>query len=154
VSQETRLEARLGRLEIPPGIFAGTAEIADGFVLDLGDIDRRESARAPQAGQWDGVTTVGFDPIAGLFVDQRGSHDPADVALLGEMTVEPIPPRPRFIDQDQMCAFGLHVPDQLVDIVLAHAEGAEGDDLGVVFFSYGGDSDGLLMDIHSDVERT
>jgi hypothetical protein len=52
-----------------------------------------------------------------------------------------------------MYAFGLHVPDQLVDIALARAEGAEGDDLGVVFFSDGGDSDGLLMDIHSDVER-
>jgi hypothetical protein len=52
-----------------------------------------------------------------------------------------------------MFAFGLHCPDQLVDIALARADGAEVDDLGVVFFGYVGDSDGLFMDIHSDVER-
>jgi hypothetical protein len=75
------------------------------------------------------------------------------VAFLGEITREPIPTRPRFIDKDQLCAFGRHVPDQLVDLALARANGAEVDDLGVVCFGYVGDSDGLLMDIHADVKR-
>lgn len=75
------------------------------------------------------------------------------MAFLGEITVEPIPTWSRFIDKDQMFAFGLHFPDQLIDIALARADGAEVDDLSVVFFRNVGDSNGLFMDIHSDVER-
>jgi hypothetical protein len=153
VAPANRLEARRGRLAIPPGLCAGPASSAEGCGLDLGAIDRRASARAPQAGHWDGVTTGGGDPSAGRLGDQRGRHDPADVALLGELTGAPSPPRPRFLDQDQRCACGRHGPDPLVEIALARAEGAAGDDRGVVCCSDGGDSAALVMAIPSDVER-
>jgi hypothetical protein len=153
VSQEKGLEAMRGRLESPQGICAGTGAIAAGFVLDLGDRDRWAIARAPQTGPWDGVTTVGVDPIAGLLGDQGGGHDPAEVACVGERTVEPIPTRPRFRAQDQRLAFGRQFPEQRVAIARARADGAEVDDLGVVCCGYVGDSAGLLRDIHADVER-
>jgi hypothetical protein len=41
----------------------------------------------------------------------------------------------------------------LVDIALAGADGAKGDNLGVVFLSDVGDSDRLFVDIPSDIKR-
>jgi hypothetical protein len=52
-----------------------------------------------------------------------------------------------------MLAFGLQLPDALVAVVLARANGAEVNDRGVVFVGSVGDRDGLLMNIHSDRER-
>ncbi len=71
----------------------------------------------------------------------------------GAITVEPSLTRPRFIDKAPMVACGLHGPEQMVEIALARADGAEVDDLGVVFFGYVGDSDERLMALHSAVER-
>jgi predicted metal-dependent hydrolase len=64
-----------GRLEIAQRIFTGSTEIPDGCVRDLRDIDRREITRAHQTGQLDGVTTVGFHPIARLLRDERWGND-------------------------------------------------------------------------------
>jgi len=153
VSPETSLLALCGRLESSPGLVAGMASSADGVVLDRGDIDRREIARAPQAGPWDGVTTVGVDPIAGLLGDPGEGHDPADLAFLGKITVEPIPTRPRFLAKGRRVAFGRQCPDPLVEIARAWAEGAEGDDRGGVCGSDRGDRNGRVMDIHADVSR-
>ena len=44
VTSEKGFEARLGRFEIAQRIFTGSAQIPEGFVLDLRDIDRREIA--------------------------------------------------------------------------------------------------------------
>jgi hypothetical protein len=153
VAQEKGFETMLGRLKIAQRIFPGTAQVADSFVLDLGDIDRREISRAPQAGQLDSGTPVRFDPIACLLGAERGGHNPADVAFLGEIAVEPIPTRPCFIDKDQMFAFGPHFPDELVDIALARTEGTEVDGLSMVFLGDIGDCNRVFMDIHTDVER-
>jgi hypothetical protein len=124
VAQEKGFEAMLGRLEIVQGIFTSPTQVADGFVLDLGHIDWGEVARAHQAGQLDRVTTVRFDPIACLFGDQRWGHDPADLTFLREIAVEPIPTRTSFIDEDKLFALGLQLPDELVDVALARADGA------------------------------
>jgi hypothetical protein len=101
----------------------------------------------------DGIPTIGVDVVARLLRDERGGDDPADLALLGESAGAPIPTRTRFRDQDQMCAVGLQLPDAVVEVVLARANGAEVNDLGVVFVGNVGDRDGLLMNIHSDIER-
>jgi hypothetical protein len=75
------------------------------------------------------------------------------MAFWGQIAVEPVPAGPRFIDQDQMVAFGWHLPEAVVDIALARANGAEGDHLSVVLLSTGGDCTRLLRDSHADVER-
>jgi hypothetical protein len=119
----------------------------------LGDGDGCEVTRAQQAGQFDGVSPVGFHPIAWLFGDQRGSDDPADVAFVGAIGVEPIATRAGFINKDEVWAFGLEPADEVINVTLSRPDGAEGDDLGVVFVGDIGDGDRLFMDIHSDVEH-
>ena len=147
------MEPKLGGFAIAEGIFTGAAQVPNGFILNRGDVDRGQVPRAHQAGQLDRVPTGGFDPIAGLLGDQRWGHHPADVAFLREIAGAPIPAGPRFRDKDQICAFGLHFPDELVDIALARTDGAEGDNLGVVFLSNIGNGNRIFMDIHADVER-
>ena len=80
-SQQQGVETALGVFAIAEGSFTRPGEIANGFILDLGDIDRGESTRARQAGPWHGVPAVGCDPVARLFGDQRGGHHPAIVAF-------------------------------------------------------------------------
>ena len=135
VPQEKGFEPELRGLEIADGIFTRPAQVTNGFIFDLGHIDRGEVPRAHQAGQLDGVTAVGFDPIAGLFGDQRGRDDPADMAFFGQIAIEPVPTGAGFIDKDEMFAFGLQLPDELIDVTLSGTDGAEGDDLGVVILA-------------------
>jgi hypothetical protein len=52
-----------------------------------------------------------------------------------------------------MFAFGLHLPDELIDVTLACTDVAEGDDLGVMFLGDIGDGNRVFMDIHPDVKR-
>jgi hypothetical protein len=42
VPQQEGFETEFGVLEIAQGIFTGPAEVADGFIFDLGHIDRGE----------------------------------------------------------------------------------------------------------------
>jgi hypothetical protein len=151
--QQKRFEPKLGGFESADGIFTGTAQVTNGFVLNLRDVDRGQVTRAQQPGQFDGISTVGFDPIPGLCGNQGGSDNPTDMAFLSEIAGEPIPTRPCFIDKDQMFAFGLHFPDEVVDIALACTNGAEGDNLSVVFLGNVGNGNRLFLDIHSDGER-
>jgi hypothetical protein len=44
--QQKRVEPELGGLEIPDGVFTRSAQLADGFVCDLWNIDGREVPRA------------------------------------------------------------------------------------------------------------
>src|SRR5262245_19982862 len=46
VPEQECFEAKLGVFEITEGIFTGSAEVADGFVFHLGDIDQGEITRA------------------------------------------------------------------------------------------------------------
>ena len=151
--QEKRFEAKLRGLEIVDGIFTRPAQVANGFILHLGHVDRGEVPRAHEAGQFDGVSPVGFDPIPGLFGDQGGNDDPADMAFLGEITVEPIATRASFIDKDEVRAVGLQPTDELIDITLSCTDVAEGNDFGAVVLNDIGDGNRAFMDIHSDIER-
>jgi hypothetical protein len=103
--EQAGFETELGRFEIPHGIFAGAGEIAHGFVLDRGDIHGGEIPRAHQASQLHGVTTVGFHAVAGLLGDARGRNDPARMAFVREIAVEPVATGARFLDEDQVLGF-------------------------------------------------
>ena len=41
-----------------------------------------------------------------------------------EIALEPISTRASFIDEDKLLTFGLQLPDELVDVVLARADGS------------------------------
>jgi hypothetical protein len=75
--QQTRVEPECGGFERPDGIFASPAQVADGFVFDLGNSDGREVPRAQEPRPWDGVTPVGCDPVARLLRHPGGGDDPA-----------------------------------------------------------------------------
>jgi hypothetical protein len=66
VAEQKGFETACGVFELTAGIFTSPGERAHGFILDLGDIDRREIACASEASQWHSVSTVRFDPISGL----------------------------------------------------------------------------------------
>jgi len=100
-----------------------------------------------------GIRPVGFDAVTCLFRNQGGRDDPADVAFLRQVPIEPVAAGASFIDEDELLAFGLELPDQLVDITLPSPDRAEGDDLCAMVLGDIGDRDGLFMDIHSNVER-
>jgi hypothetical protein len=97
--------------------------------------------------------SVGFDAVARLFGNHRGSNDPADVVFFGQITREPIPTRAGFRDKEKVFGLRLELPKQGVDITLPGAKGPEGDDLSAMFLRHIGDRDGLFMHIHADVER-
>jgi hypothetical protein len=155
VAQQHGFEPMLGRLESAQGLFPGTAPGTDGCVCHLGDIDGYQSAGAPQAGQLDRITTLGFDPIASLFWPQRGrgGDNPAGVAFLGAVAVEPIPTRTRFIDKHEMFTLGLPFSDKLSNIAWAHAKGLEVADLGGECWGDRSNGYRVFMDLHANGER-
>jgi hypothetical protein len=146
-------EPELGGLEITDGVFTRPTENTEGCIVDRRDRDRGQITRAHQAGQWDGVTPVSLDAIAGLVGHPGWGDDPAVMALLRQLTLEPVATRPRCIDQDQGLGLGWPLAHAWINSGLPGADGAEGDDLSVVVFGDVGDGTRVLMDIHADVPR-
>jgi hypothetical protein len=82
-SEQKGLEAKLRTLEIAHRIFARLGEVADGFIIRGGDIDRGEIPRAHQAGQWHGITAVGVHAVTGLFGESRRGRPPSRDGFFG-----------------------------------------------------------------------
>jgi hypothetical protein len=151
--QEKRFEPKLRSLEVVESIFTPPAQVANRFILHFGYVNRGEVPRAHQAGQFDGVSSVGFDPIPWFFGDQRGRDDPANLAFFGQIAVEPIPTRACFIDKDEVFTFGLELTDESIDVTLTGANIPDRDDLSAVVLSDIGNGNGLFVDIQSDIDR-
>jgi len=100
-----------------------------------------------------GITPVGFDPVTRLFGNQGGGDDPAGVAFLRQVPIEPVAAGARFIDEDELLAFGLELPDKLIDITLPGSDSAKGDDFCAIVLGDVGDRDRLFVDISSDIKR-
>ena len=75
------------------------------------------------------------------------------MALFRQITLEPVPTGARFIDKDQVFGFGWPLADELINVGRPGADGAEVEDVGVMVLGNIGDSDRLLMDIQSDLQR-
>jgi hypothetical protein len=153
VSPQEGFETELGILKSTAGIFARPSEIANGFVFNRGDIDGGEIPRACQPGQLHGVSAVRVDAVTSLLGNQRRRHHPAVVVFFRQIAVEPVATRAGFIDKDEVFGLGLHLPDELVEVTLAGADGAQIGHLSAVILSHIGHRNGLLMDISSDVTR-
>jgi hypothetical protein len=52
-----------------------------------------------------------------------------------------------------MFGLGWHLPDEVIDITLASANGAEEGGLGAVILRHISHGNRILVDIHSDVKR-
>jgi hypothetical protein len=101
----------------------------------------------------DGITPIRFDTVAGLLREQGGGDDPAAVAFFGQRAREPRAAGAGFIDQDELLALGLQLPDERVDSTLPGPDRAQGDDFRALFLGHRGDRDGRFMAIHADGER-
>jgi hypothetical protein len=64
-------------------LFTGPAQGPHRCIVSLGDVDGGKVSRTHQAGQLDGVTPVGCDPIPGLFGTHGGCAAAADMAFFG-----------------------------------------------------------------------
>jgi hypothetical protein len=134
------------------GSFTRPGEIANSFIFDCGDIDGGEITGAGQAGEWHSIPAVGFHLSARVLGDQRRGHHPALVAFCAQIPVELGATGAGFVDEDQMFGLGWHLADEVIDITVAGAHGAEEDDLGVVSFGDVGHGNRVFVDIHSNVQ--
>jgi hypothetical protein len=152
VPEPTSFETELGRLEVPPGIFTGAAEIANGVIFNRGHIHRGEIPRAHQARELDCIPTLRCHPVARLVGHEGGRDDIAEMVLLRQLAIEPIPTGPSFIDQEQMRGLGLHLADEVVNVTLACADGPEVGALSAVLLRDVCDGNRVFVDIHSEIQ--
>jgi hypothetical protein len=150
--EEKRVAPKRGSLASPDRLCTSAAQVPNRGILDCRDIDRCQVTRAPQAGQRDRVPTVGVDPIAGLLGDQRGGHPPADMALLGQLAVAPVPARTCLSDQDERRAFGWPPTDEGIDVTRSCPDGAEGDDVGPVVLGDRRHGTSIVVNIETEVD--
>jgi hypothetical protein len=71
------------------------------------------------------------------------------MALVRQITREPVPTGARFIDTNQVCGVGLPLAEW-INVGLPGADGAEVEGVGVMVFGHRGDGDRRCMDIQSD----
>jgi hypothetical protein len=153
VAQQAGFAAQLGGLQIPEGIFASPAQLADGCIFHVGDIDGGEITGAPQARQLHRITTVGFHAVARFVGHEGGGDDPAARAFFRQIALEPVAAGACFLDADPLLGLGWQLADEGVNVALACADGPAGDDLGTVRLSDRGHGNGLFMDSEADVQR-
>ena len=150
------LEAVFGAAEVVDGIDPGAAEVADGFVGLVGDVDGGEFAGAQEAGEFDGVFFVGLDLVAGFGGDQGGGDDGAVNLQLKQFSGDPHAAAARFVtdvEVGQGDAPGLgDAAKHLLDARLAGDDAAVAADLALGAGIGDGDGSLFFMDVESDVE--
>jgi len=151
-SEQEGLETMLGGLQIDERILAGAGEIADGLVVDLGDVDGSEVPGTEEPGELESVAAVGLDVVAGLARDERGSDDEAIDLLRGEVAVEHVAAGTGFVDDEESGRLAREVTQELVDVGLTGADGTHEDGFFRARLGGVGDRDGILVDVESDEE--
>jgi hypothetical protein len=153
VSQPDGCEPPRGRLQIPPGIVPCPTAVAEGCIVDGGDVDRGEGSRAPEPGQWPGRPPVGVHPLPRRFRQQGRGHAPTDVACMHQGARAPGAAGAGVVDADQRRTLRPQVPEPLVTIARPCADRAAGDDRRTRCWGDRGDRDGGFVDSQADVER-
>ena len=74
VAQEERGEPGLGAAQVVHRIGAGAADVADGFVRGVGNVDGLELPGTMEPGELEGVAFVGLDPFSRFLGNERGGH--------------------------------------------------------------------------------
>jgi len=123
--EKERLEAVLGALQIDEGVLAGAGEVADGLIVDSGNVDGGEVAGAQEPCELNGVATVGFDAVAGFLRDQGRGHDDALEALPAKVAVQDVAAGAGLVGEQEPRGFAVEPAQELVDVGLAGADGAE-----------------------------
>jgi hypothetical protein len=93
------------RLEVCDGLFTRPTQSTEGFSFPGGDVDGRESSRAHEAGPWHRIAVVRLHPVTSLLGEQRGGHDPADIACFAQRPGAPVAAGASFVDKTRGWAF-------------------------------------------------
>jgi hypothetical protein len=154
LAEQEGLETLLGGFERQPGGIASAREVADGLVLDARYVNGGEIAGAQPLCDLEGIPTVGLDLVAGSFGDQGGSDDTAVETLGGEVSMQDVPRGAGLVRENQGRGLAAKSADELVDIALTGADGAE--EVGRIGLTADGvrDRDRVLVDIQTDEKRS
>ena len=149
-SEEERFQPQLRVLARHARGIARATQIAEGFVLDRRHVDGGEIARAQEPRELDGVTPIRLHAVAWLLRDQRRRDHLTRQALRGEIPVEAVATRSRFIGERERACLALQASQQLIEVRLARANGA--DEHGRLGAPAGGvrDGDGIFVDVETD----
>ena len=85
---------------------AGAAEIAHSFVGVVGNPNRRQFPRTEQGGQGRRVAAIGLDVIARPRRNERRRNHHTFMAKRGDLPIEPIAARPRFVAESELAMLG------------------------------------------------
>lgn len=140
----------LGSFQVAHEVLTGTAQVPNGFVLQAGNVDGVEIARAHETRQLYGIAPVGLHPIPRLTGNEGGGDHDAALPLLVKVAVQPVAAGTGFVDEQQVRSLGVEPPDEVVDVVLACADGAQIDCIRRPCLGHVGDCDGVLVDVQSD----
>jgi len=152
-SQQEGLQAELRILEGEPRGVARPTEVADRFVVDGRHVDGREIPIAEQPRELDRVTPVGLDLVARFLRNQRRGDDLTREALAGQIPLQDVPARTRFVREHQVGCLGLQAPDQLVEVRLARPGRPDEHRRGRVPAVRVCDRDGILVNVETDEKR-
>jgi hypothetical protein len=145
VAQEKAFETVTATAMIIDGVGASAAEVANGLVGGLGDVDGGQLAGAQETGQAAGIALVGFEGRTRLLGNERGSGDQTGDFELLEATRDTKTAGPGFVS-DLQDGIGMSLADaidcffQSLEVI---GDGAEDADLAVAtWFGVSGRSKG------------
>lgn len=155
-SAEQGEESCLCAAKIIDGIGAGAAEISDGLVHAVGNVDGDEVVGAEVFGEFHGVAFVGFDPVAGFNGNERGRDDFAPDAHLEETSRDPKSASAGFVANVEVgefpiLGFGDLAHDSLKSM-LGGGNRSVVSGLGVPAKFEDGDDSFCFMDVESEVK--
>jgi hypothetical protein len=103
-----------------------------------------------QPRQLHSIAPVRLDSVARLLGNARRGHHPTFEILLGQVPIQPVPARPRFVDQVQRLALRLQLADQFVEVALPGPDRPQEHDLRFALLPHVGNREALLMDSQPD----
>jgi hypothetical protein len=128
-SEEERVEPARGGLESTAGIVTRPGEGVHGVSVDRGHLHRRASTGVPEPRPWHGITAVGVHAVARLVRKHGRGHDPARLALCGQVASAPVPPGPCFLNPDERLGLGWERAHEVIEVTRTRAHSPERGDL-------------------------
>ena len=154
VAQEKHFKLLPGAMALLVNLEAGANEVANSFVLRIGDVNGGQFAGAIKAGQLVGIAAVGFDAITGFTRDLRRGDDDAVIAVGAQEAAQGIAVGPGLVTEAELKVGmgGLQFFGETQDVIVGAADNAVTADFDGIT---GGetDGDGIGVDILPDEQE-
>ncbi len=132
------------------GRSAGAHQVADGFVLLVGHVDRSEFTGPIEPGELIGVAAVGLHAVGGFLGNERRRDDFARNAFVAQMAAQDKPARSGFVSKAQFEVIFGELVEEFVHGIEGAADDAVTADLGGVL-RRDGNGDSFFVDVQADV---